>query len=125
MVDAAGESTTIRATCAVCQQDAEYQPSAFHLTSLETTTYQINFHYEFFCVLCRQYSRFAIENDVFTVLRDAGVPVTVLCGPDECADIFARQEAPTLTEKEVGDWVHQLLEHDEAVQRELLDANER
>lgn len=121
IVDSEGERPSIKATCTLCCVEREYLPSAFHVTSLETTAFQVGWQYEFFCGVCRCLSITRADVKTYAILVEAGVAHSVLLGPDEIAQIVSLLNAP-ISVTEVIEWERQLQRDD--IIDELTAANE-
>ncbi len=121
-MESEADRPTIKASCSECREEREYQPSAFHVTSLETTRYQIGWQYEFFCSACHDLSVHRVDAEVFAVLVNAGVTATTVLGPDEVADIVGRSEHAVLTVEDIAGWLIEL--DGDALMAELSAANE-
>lgn len=122
MVDESSWST-VKAVCSECKAEGEYAPSAFRVTSLETTSYLLGYYYEFFCVTCRTCSRFTIDTNVHDVLVKAGVAEQVIDGPDEIAEILSNGKAK-ICNGDVVVWVRQLTENEDTVHQEIANLKE-
>lgn len=129
VLDAEGESQTIRTKCSRCGAIDEYVPGALRLLSLETTTYLLQRSFEYFCMRCHELDVQVVTEETWLRLLDAGVPVRVTCCVDEAGEVWVRREDPPLATEDVEGWLSDLEEHEtlESWEPELraADDNER
>lgn len=131
VLEAEGERQTIRAKCDHCSFVGEYDPSGMKLVSLETTTFQLSWLYLFFCLRCKMLCEQATTAETWACLKQAGVPVEVVCGVDECGEIWVRRAMEPLREEDVLGWEADMEELEglpdelDETAREIADENGR
>lgn len=104
MLNAEGETHTIKTRCSLCAAENEYLPEALRLLTLETTSYMLQRSFEFFCMACHELDQQELGEGIWLRLLDAGVPVLVTCQVDEAGEIWVRLEDPPLLAEDVEGW---------------------
>lgn len=108
MLEAEGESQTVRTKCSMCRAVNEYLPEALRLVTLETTTYMLQRSFEFFCVRCHNLDIQLLPEESWLRLLDAGVPVRVICFVDEAGEIWVRRDDAPLVAEDVQGWIEDI-----------------